>query len=87
MSAYDYNRQGQQVDKKLSFAKDGEMVVTMCPTCTYTYAFQLMSAPRALGNANYLELLFLNGFDWNKVSSQLNSMWTGQYGPWLASVF
>ena len=56
-------------------------------TCTYTYAFQLMSAPRALGNANYLELLFLNGFDWNKVSSQLNSMWTGQYGPWLASVF
>ena len=87
VSAYDYNRQGQQVDKKLSFAKDGEMVVTMCPTCTYTYAFQLMSAPRALGNANYLELLFLNGFDWNKVSSQLNSMWTGQYGPWLASVF
>lgn len=87
VSAYDYSRQGQQIDKKLSFAKDGEMVVTMCPTCTYTYAFQLMSAPRAIGNANYLELLFLNGFDWNKVSYQLNSMWTGQYGPWLASIF
>lgn len=87
VSAYDYNRQAKQTDKKLSFAKDGEMIVTMCPTCTYTYAFQLMSAPRAVGNAHYLELLFLNGFDWNKVSSQLNNMWTGEYGPWLASVF
>ena len=63
------------------------MVVTMCPTCTYTYAFRQMSAPRAVSNYNYLELLFLNGFDWNTVASQLNSMWTGQYGPWLASIF
>ena len=87
VSAFNYARGDQQADEKLSFAKDGEMVVTMCPTCTYTYAFRLMSAPRAVGNCNYLELMFLNGFDWNKVSSQLNSMWTGQYGPWLASIF
>ncbi len=87
VSAYDYDRQGQQADAKLSFAQEGETVVTMCPTCAYTYAFQLMNTPRAIDNRNYLELIFLNGFDWDKVSGQLNSMWTGQYGPWLASIF
>ena len=87
VSAYNPNRQSQQINTKLNFAKDGETVVTMCPTCTYTYAFHLMSAPRALDNKHYLELLFESAFDWDKVFDQLNSMWTGQYGPWLASVF
>ncbi len=87
VSAYDQSRQAQQIDTKLSFAKDGETVVTMCPTCTYTYAFHLMGAPRPIENKHYLELLFENSFDWEKNFSQLNSMWTGPYGPWLASVF
>ncbi len=87
VSAYNQSRQAQQINTKLDFAKNGETVVTMCPTCTYTYAFHLMSAPRALDNKHYLELLFKNKFDWDTVFNQLNSMWTGQYGPWLASIF
>lgn len=87
VSAYDYDRQGMQVDTKLGFVQEGEIVVTMCPTCTYTYAFQLMSAPRNIQNKNYLELLFESQFDWDTVAYQLNSMWEGEYGPWLASIF
>ena len=87
VSAFDPNRQAQQADSKMSFAEDGSTVVTMCPTCTYTYAYRLMSAPRDLTNKHYTELLFENQFDWNLVFYQLNSMWSGEYGPWLASVF
>lgn len=87
VSAYNPSRQAAQINTKLSFARDGETVITMCPTCTYTYAYHLMSEPRPIENKHYLELLFEHGFDWEKVFNQLNSMWTGQYGPWLASVF
>lgn len=87
VSAFDPNRQDQQADSKLSFAPDGSTVVTMCPTCTYTYAYRLMSAPRDLTNKHYTELLFENQFDWGLVFYQLGSMWSGEYGAWLASVF
>ena len=67
--------------------QDGSTVVTMCPTCTYTYAFRLMQQPRPLENKHYTELVFENQFDWDLVFGQLNSMWSGEYGAWLAQVF
>lgn len=87
VSAFDPDRQAAQADSKLSFAEDGSTVVTMCPTCTYTYAFRMMSAPRNLQNKHYTELLFESQFDWSTVFYQLNSMWYGEYGAWLAQVF
>lgn len=87
VSAFDPNRQAAQADSKLSFAQDGACVVTMCPTCTYTYAYRLMEAPRDIVNKHYTELLFENQFDWNLTFYQLGSMWSGEYGPWLAQVF
>lgn len=87
VSAFDPNRQAAQADSKLSFAQDGSTVITMCPTCTYTYAFRLMNDPRNINNKHYTELLFENQFDWNTVFTQLGGMWSGEYGPWLAQVF
>jgi len=87
VSAFDPNRQAAQADSKLSFADDGDCVVTMCPTCTYTYAYRQMEAPRDITNKHYTELLFESQFDWNLTFYQLGSMWSGEYGPWLAQVF
>ncbi len=87
VSSFDPNRQDVQADAKLSFAPDGACVVTMCPTCTYTYGFYLMKNPRPLPNKHYAELAFENQFDWPLVFSQLSSIWSGEYGPWLATVF
>ena len=87
VSAFDPDRQAHQADSKLSFAPDGATVVTMCPTCTYTYAYRLMSAPRDITNKHYTELLFDSQFDWDVVFYQLGSMWSGEYGQWLAEVF
>ncbi len=87
VSAFDPNRQNNQADSKLSFAPDGVTIVTMCPTCTYTYASRLMAEPRNLANKHYTELLFENQFDWDLNFAQLNSMWSGEYGAWLAQVF
>jgi len=87
VSAYNPDRQAKQADSKLSFAPDGSTVVTMCPTCTYTYAYRLMDAPRNVHNKHYTELMFENQFDWDTVFAQLNGMWYGEYGAWLAQVF
>ncbi|HIS39387.1 MAG TPA: (Fe-S)-binding protein [Candidatus Aphodovivens avistercoris] len=87
VSAFDPARQAEQADGKLSFAPDGSTVVSMCPTCTYTYAYRLMEAPRAVTNKHYCELLFDSQFDWDKTFAQLGGMWSGEYGPWLAQVF
>ena len=87
VSAFNPDRQAQQADSKLSFAPDGSTVVTMCPTCTYTYAYRMMNAPRDIRNKHYAELLFESQFDWDMVFYQLNSMWYGEYGEWLAQVF
>ncbi len=87
VSAFDPNRQARQSDKKLSFAPEGSTVVTMCPTCTYTYAYLILQNPRNITNKHYTELMFENQFDWNTTFSQLSSMWYGEYGSWLAQVF
>ncbi len=87
VSAFDPARQSTQSDEKLSFAPDGSTVVTMCPTCTYTYAFRLMQQPRDISNKHYTELMFDSDFDWDTTFQQLSGMWYGDYGPWLAQVF
>ena len=87
VSAFDPSRQSQQSDSKLSFAPDGACVVTMCPTCTYTYASRLRAEPRNIENKHYTELLFENQFDWDTAFTRLETMWSGEYGPWLAQVF
>ena len=87
VSAFDPNRQAAQADSKLSFAEDGATVVTMCPTCTYTYASQLMAQPRDLQNKHYTELMFDAQIDWHKVFAELQGMYEGEYGPWLNQVF
>ena len=87
VSAYDPARQAEQADGKLSFAPDGSTVVSMCPTCAYTYAFRLMESGRPVENKHYAELLFESQFDWDTTFAQLSGMWSGEYGPWLANVF
>lgn len=84
---YSDDQKNAQVARKLACVDEGETIVTMCPTCTYTYAFDLSANPRPIVNKNYLELLFDAQFDWDTVFGQLNSMWTGEYGPWLTSIF
>lgn len=87
VSAFDPSRQAWQADGKMSFAPDGATVVSMCPTCTYTYAYRLMESPRDVKNRHYCELLFDSRFDWDRTFAQLGGMWSGEYGPWLAQVF
>ena len=87
VGAFNPDQQQHRVDYKLSFAEDGSTVITMCPTCTYTYAFRLSGAPRDVGNKHYAELLFDSQFDWELVFEQLNGMWSGEYGQWLSEVF
>ena len=87
VSAFQPERQARQADAKMSFAPDGSTIVTMCPTCTYTYAYRLMNAPRDIVNKHYTELLFENQIDWDVAFAQLGSMWSGEYGGWLAEVF
>ena len=88
VSAFSPEQQAARVADVLGRCEAGETLVTMCPTCTYTQAFQLMNEQRDdISCKNYLELVFENGFDWPTVFSQLTSMWSGEYGPWLASVF
>lgn len=70
-----------------------DLVVTNCPTCAYTFA-ATRRADAAAGTAasgaqgpafcQYLELLFSASFDWPAVFGRLESMWSGEYGPWLA---
>lgn len=75
-----------QTARKLAAVEDGETIVSMCPTCTYTYAYQLMQQPRSIGNKNYLELLFESQFCWDERFAELQGQWSGPYAAWLAQV-
>ncbi len=69
-----------------------ELLISNCPTCTYTAAQKRradIKAGRAVSKAvpcNYLELIFPGRFDWNQVFDQLEGMWSGQYAAWVRSV-
>ena len=69
-----------------------DLLVSNCPTCTYTAAQKRradIKAGCAVSKAvpcNYLELIFPGRFDWNQVFDQLEGMWSGQYAAWVRSV-
>lgn len=83
VSSFNPHQKAAQIDRKLDYAEDGDTLVSMCPTCTYTFAAQLREEPRDIHNVHYLELMFQNGFDWDKTFAQLNDMWSGEYAQWL----
>ena len=87
VGSYVWDMPDAQTERKLSRVPAGAAFVSACPTCTYTYASYLMAHPMDVQNVHYLELLFENRFDWDTVFDQLQSMWTGEYGPWLNSIF
>lgn len=70
-------------------ATGAQTLVTMCPTCAYTIAQANLGAPagRGMDSRHYLEMLFGVEIDWALVFGQLESMWTGEYGPWLNQTF
>lgn len=66
-----------------------EALVSMCPTCTYTIAQANLSLPpeEQVQSYHYLELLFGIKSDWAAIFGRLESMWVGEYGPWLTETF
>lgn len=64
-------------------------LITACPTCAYTYAFEHWSsaaggsAPeRGIGSLNYLEAAFGMRIDWPTVFRALEGMWAGEHAEW-----
>lgn len=67
-----------------------DTMVTMCPTCTYTFAQMRLEADYSRASINtlhYLEILFGQEINWAQIFEQLGSMWSGEYGPWLNETF
>lgn len=66
-----------------------DLLVANCPTCSYTFAAQRRADMRASvawtgpPHANYLELVFDGSFEWDTIFTQLEGMWTGEYGAWV----
>lgn len=73
-------------------------LVTACPTCAYTYAFERWrsggatpgkQAPKPLaasfipGSVNYLEIVFGKRIAWPDVFGGLGDMWQGEHGAWV----
>lgn len=89
VSAFKPQRQAAQVEAVFSQCEDGDTLISMCPTCTYTFAFQQIAANQGehIINKNYLELAFSSKFDWEETFKRLNEMWVGPYGEWLAQTF
>ena len=90
MGSYDADITNRRVWRVIEEARKtgAQTLVTMCPTCTYTVAQACLDQPdRAMGSRHYLELLFGETIDWAQIFDQLQSMWSGEYGPWLMSTF
>lgn len=81
-------RRAHRVLDKETAAAGAQLLVANCPTCSYTWAAQRRSDAVAgtagsVPHANYLDLMFEASFDWDTTFSQLESMWTGEYGAWV----
>lgn len=90
VGSYDPQITDKRALRILDEARDtgASTLVTMCPTCTYTFAQTKLSHPEYDFNSyNYLEILFGERIDWPRVFDELNGMWTGEYGPWLNATF
>lgn len=66
-------------------------LVTACPTCAYTYAFERWESKAAgdgswdgLGSINYLEAVFAERIDWPATFDALYDMWQGKQAAWVA---
>lgn len=68
--------------------KGSDPVLTVCPTCAYTFASQAGEGHDGgqTTSLNYLEVLFDMPIAWERVYSQLTLMWEGEYAEWLESV-
>lgn len=71
-------------------AAGADVVVSSCPTCTYTFADALIKAHASgtyasLESRHYLELLFDQPIDWTRVFGELQGMWSGEYGAWVCA--
>ncbi|MCL1846504.1 MAG: (Fe-S)-binding protein [Coriobacteriia bacterium] len=86
VATFDHKHQSQQTERKLQSVPKGSTVVSMCPTCTYTYALYLSNNRRDEINKHYTELLFESQIDWDTVFDRFGCMWTGETGAWLAHV-
>lgn len=81
-------RRAHRVLDEETAAVDAQLLVANCPTCSYTWAAQRRSDAAAgnagaIPHANYLELMFESSFDWDTVFTQLETMWSGEYGAWV----
>ena len=87
VSAFSPEQQSARVKAVLAACDAGDTLVTMCPTCTYTQAFELWQQGRDdIAVKNHLELVFGHEFDWAGVFSRLSGMWSGEYAAWLSQV-
>lgn len=90
VASYDPQITDRRVWRIIEEAKEtgADTLVSMCPTCTYTFAQANLSDPaRGISSLHYLEILFGTRIDWANVFAQLNDMWVGEYGPWLNATF
>jgi Fe-S oxidoreductase len=91
VAAYDAEITQRRVWRVIDEAREtgANTLVTTCPTCTYTIAQALLGAApeQRISSHNYLELVFGQPIDWPTVFRQLETMWTGEYGPWLTQTF
>jgi Fe-S oxidoreductase len=92
VSSFDADISDRRLEHLLGEAADAGAgaLVTTCPTCTYTFAYKrlLGSTTPVLAHLDchhYLEYVFETPIDWPTVFSQLQDMWSGEYGEWVCS--
>ena len=80
-------RQSMDVGK----GRGARILVTACPTCAYTYAFERWESAQegdarwdGLSSMNYLEAVFNERIDWPAVFDSLFAMWQGEHAAWVA---
>lgn len=90
VGSYDSDITARRAQRVIDEARSTQAstMITMCPTCTYTFAQELLTHPLdGLEVLHYLEALFGVKIEWDIVFYQLNAMWSGEYGPWLNQTF
>ena len=93
VGTYDAELPRQRTRHKLQLFQNAgaKTLITACPTCAYTYAFELWTSSREndtswqeMGVVNYLEAAFSQRIDWPAVFSSLYDMWEGEHAAWVA---
>ena len=93
VNAYDPNLARSRTCRSFRLCEQAgaHTLVTVCPTCAYTYAFERwMQAQEGnarwdgMGSLNYLEVAFDMRINWPRVFANLTNMWQGERGAWVA---